>query len=149
MELKKILAITGKPGLFKLVAQSRTGVIVESLEDGKRFPVMASQNVSTLGDIAIFTTEGELPLAEILRTIFTKQDGAAAISTKDSAEVQKYFGEIVPNFDRERVYASDMKKVINWYNMLQKHGLVDLEVEAAAETEETTAEATPAEESAK
>lgn len=147
MELKKILAITGKPGLFKLVAQSRNGVIVESLEDGKRTPITASQNVSTLGDIAIFTDEGELPLVDIFRTIFKKEDGKATISHKESAaSLLSYFTEIVPNYDRERVYASDMKKVFQWYNALQKHGLVDLEVEP--ETTEGTAEEAPAEEKA-
>lgn len=147
MELKKILAITGKPGLFKLVAQSRTGVIVEGLDDGKRIPVMASQNVSTLGDISIFTDEGELPLADIFRKIFTKEEGKAALSHKESgATILAYFQEIVPNYDRERVYPSDMKKVLQWYNALQIHGLVDLEVEEKVEeTPEASSEKNVAE----
>jgi hypothetical protein len=137
MELKKILAIAGKPGLYKLIAQSKTGVIVESLEDGKRLPVMASQNVSTLGDIAIFTDSGEKPLADIFRDIFSKKDGGQAISHKDSpADILAFFEEIVPDYDRDRVYISDMKKVMQWYNTLQKHGLVDMEVEESAAAEE-------------
>ena len=143
MDLKEILSIAGKPGLYKLIAQSRTGVIVESLIDGKRFPVMANHNVSALADIAIYTYSEEVPLADIFRTIFTKEDGGQAISHKSSAaELQTYFEEIVPEFDQERVYGSDIKKVISWYNMLQSKGLVDAEEEVAEEpkSEEKAAE---------
>ncbi len=137
MNLKEILSISGKPGLYKLIAQSRSGVIVESLADGKRFPVMASQNVSSLGDIAIYTYEDEMPLADIFRAIYKKEDGKACISHKESgATIESYIEEIIPNFDRERVYTSDMKKVLSWYNTLHKHGLVDME-EEKAETDET------------
>ena len=140
MNLKEILSISGKPGLFKLTGQTRNGVIVESLLDGKRFPVAASQNVSALGDIAIYTDADEVPLATIFRSIFEKENGGETISHKaDAKELSAYFGEVLPSYDRERVYASDIKKVFNWYNLLQKHGLVDL-VEEAAETEEATAE---------
>jgi hypothetical protein len=135
MELKKILAITGKPGLYKLIAQSRAGVIVESMEDGKRLPVMASQNVSTLGDIAIFTETGEKPLADIFRDIFTILEGQAAMSHKENAsDIMTFFESLVPDYDRDRVYISDMKKVLQWYNTLHKHGLVDLEAEVAEST---------------
>ena len=146
MNLKEILAISGKPGLYKLIAQSRNGVIVESLADGKRFPVAASQNVSSLGDIAIYTYEDEKPLAEIFRAIYTKEEGKECLSHKESnATIEAYVGEIIPNYDQERVYTSDMKKLLNWYNILNKHGLVDLEVEEEAETEEAeSAEATEA-----
>lgn len=138
MDLKEILSITGKPGLYKLIAQSRTGVIVESLLDGKRFPVMASHNVSALADIAIYTYGEEVPLAEIFKTIFKKEDGGQAISHKSSAaELQSYFSEIVPEFDEERVYASDIKKVFSWYNLLQSKGLVDAEEEPATEADTT------------
>lgn len=146
MELKEILSITGKPGLYKLVAQSRTGVIVESLLDGKRFPVMASHNVSALADIAIYTYNEEVPLADVFRSIYKKEDGGEAISHKSSAaELKSYFMEVVPEFDEERVYVSDIKKVLNWYNMLQSKGLVDaeedaVEEEATAENEEKPAE---------
>ena len=140
MELKEILSITGKPGLYKLVAQSRTGVIVESLLDGKRFPVMASHNVSALADIAIYTYSEEVPLADVFRSIFKKEDGGEAISHKSSAaELKNYFLDVVPEFDEERVYVSDIKKVFNWYNLLQSKGLVDAE-EDAVEEEATTAE---------
>ncbi len=136
MDLKEILSITGKPGLYKLVAQSRTGVIVESLLDGKRFPVMASHNVSALSDIAIYTYSEEVPLADIFRLIYKKEEGNEAISQKSSpAELKAYFLEVVPEFDEERVYASDIKKVISWYNLLQSKGLIDAEEEPVEETE--------------
>ena len=136
MDLKDILSISGKPGLYKLVAQSRGGVIVESMADGKRFPVMASQNVSSLGDIAIYTYEDELPLVDIFKNIHEKQEGKKAPSHKESAAViTAYFGEVVPNYDVERVYASDMKKVLSWYNLLHKYGVLDF-TEEAEPTEE-------------
>ena len=136
MNLKEILSISGKPGLYKLIAQSRNGVIVESLAEGKRFPVLASQNVSSLGDIAIYTYEDEMPLADIFRAIYQKEDGKTCLSHRESAAtVESYIEEIIPNFDRERVYASDMKKVLNWYNTLHKHGLIDMEEEESEETE--------------
>jgi len=134
MNLKEILTISGKPGLYKLVAQSRSGVIVEALADGKRFPVAASQNVSSLGDIAIYTYEDEKPLAEIFRAIYTKEEGKECLSHKESnAAIEKYVGEIIPNYDQERVYTSDMKKLLNWYNILNTHGLIDMEEEPAEE----------------
>ncbi len=137
MELKEILSITGKPGLYKLVAQSRTGVIVESLFDGKRFPVVARHNGSALADIAHYTYSEEVPLADIFKSIYKKEDGGEAISHKSSAaELKSYFLEVVPEFDEERVYASDIKKVISWYNLLQSKGLVDAEEEAVEEAEQ-------------
>ena len=141
MNLKEILSISGKPGLFKLTGQTRNGVIVESLLDGKRFPVAASQNVSALDDIAIYTYSEEVPLAEIFRTIFTKTEGGECISHKaDVKELLAYFEEVLPEFDKERVYTSDIKKVFNWYNLLQKHGLVDLVIEEAEKEEAAESE---------
>jgi hypothetical protein len=142
MDLKEILSITGKPGLYKLIARSRTGVIVEAFADGKRFPVMASQNVSSLGDIAIYTDTEEVPLAEIFKTIFTKEEGKETLAPKASgAEIEAYFITILPNYDRERVYTSDMKKVLNWYNILHKEGVITEEA-FAEKPEEEVAEAT-------
>jgi hypothetical protein len=141
MDLKEILSITGKPGLYKLIARTRTGVIVEAFADGKRFPVMASQNVSSLGDIAIYTDAEEVPLAEIFKNIFTKEEGKETISTKSSgADIEKYFAAILPSYDRERVYTSDMKKVLNWYNILYKEGLITEET-LAEKAEEVTEDA--------
>ncbi len=131
MNLKEILSISGKPGLYKLISQSRNGVIVESILDGKRFPVIASQNVSTLGDIAIYTYAEEVPLAEVFKTIMEKENSGEALSHKASGnELTDYFLTILPEFDRERVYTSDIKKVLNWYNLLQKNNLLNLEEEA-------------------
>lgn len=141
MNLKEILAISGKPGLYKLISQSRTGVIVESVLDGKRFPVRASQNVSTLGDIAIYTYSEEVPLADVFKAIYTKEDGAEAIDHKSPAnELTAYFEEILPEYDRERVYNSDIKKVLSWYNLMHKNSMLDF-----TETEEESAEVEAAE----
>lgn len=119
MDLKKIVAVSGRPGLYEIKAQSKGGIIVESLLDGKRFPITVTHNVSVLNDIAIYTYEEEVPLREIFKTIFEKEQGAASITHKSSSkELTTYFSEILPNYDAERVYASNIKKVIQWYNLL-------------------------------
>jgi hypothetical protein len=147
MDLTKVLSVAGKPGLHELVAQSKNGIIVQSLADKKRFPISATTNVSSLNDIAIYTFEGEIPLREIFRNIFKKEDGKAGLSHKESSNaIFTYFNDIAPGFDDERVYVSDMKKVLQWYNILQGFGLVDLEPdeEETAEEEKTeAAEETP------
>lgn len=128
MNLTKILSIAGKPGLHELVAQGKNGIIVQSLADKKRFPISATANVSSLNDIAIYTFDDEIPLKEIFRNIFKKEDGKAGLSHKESSNaIFSYFNDIAPGFDDERVYVSDMKKVLQWYNILQGFGLVDLE----------------------
>jgi hypothetical protein len=142
MDLTKILSVAGKPGLHELVAQGKNGIIVQSLADKKRLPISATTNVSSLNDIAIYTFEGEIPLREIFRNIFKKEDGKAGLSHKESSNaIFSYFNEIAPGFDDERVYVSDMKKVLQWYNILQGFGLVDLEVDEEETTEEEKAEA--------
>ena len=119
MELKDIVAINGKPGLFEIKAQSKSGVIVQSLLDGKKFPVNLTHNISSLNEIAIYTYEEEVPLRIILKTIGEKEAGKEAISHKVSGkELTSYFREILPNFDEERVYTSNIKKVLQWYNLL-------------------------------
>jgi hypothetical protein len=119
MKLKDILAISGKSGLFKFISQGRNGIIVESFEDQKRMVVHSSAKVSALEDIAIFTEKEEVPLAEIFKKIFEKQDGKETISHKSSPEELKNLLEsILPDYDRERVYISDMKKLVHWYNLL-------------------------------
>lgn len=143
MDLTKILSVAGKPGLHELVAQSKNGIIVQSLADKKRFPISATTNVSSLNDIAIYTFEGEIPLKEIFRNIFKKEDGKAGLSHKESSNtIFSYFNEIAPGFDDERVYVSDMKKVLQWYNILQGFGLVDLELDENTETETEAEEKT-------
>ena len=140
MNLEKILAISGKPGLYVLKVQTRTGFVAESLADGKKITVNLKSNVSLLSEISIYTYEGEKPLAEIMQKIADKESKGPALSHKeDNAKLTAYFKEILPDYDEERVYPSDIKKVLNWYNMLQAKGLVTDEVPDAAVTEEVAA----------
>ena len=139
MEFNKIIAVTGKPGLFEILSQTKTGVIVKSIVDGKRFPITATHNVSLLENIAIYTYEEEVPLAKIFKNIADKEDNKEAISHKESAaKLTNYFSEILPDFDEERVYASNIKKVIQWYNTLAKANFdfSSLAVEAVTTEEE-------------
>jgi hypothetical protein len=134
MTLDKILAITGKPGLFALKVQTRTGFVAESLLDGKKVTVGLKSNVSLLSEISVYTNTEEKPLTEIMRAIAIKEDNGPAISHKeDNAKLVAYFLEILPDYDQDRVYPSDIKKIVNWYNMLQAKGLVSKEVPAEAE----------------
>lgn len=139
MNLEKILAISGKPGLYVLKVQTRTGFVAESLTDGKKITVNLKSNVSLLSEISIYTYDGEKPLTEVMQRIATKENKGQAISHKeDNATLAAYFKEILPDYDEERVYPSDIKKVLNWYNTLQAKGLVtDLAPAAAEATEET------------
>lgn len=129
MSLQKILAISGKPGLFELKLQTRTGFVAESFLDGKKITVGMRSNVSLLSEIAVYTYNEEVKLAEVFKAIATKEnDGLTAISHKDENGVLvAYFREVLPEFDEERVYPSDIKKIINWYNMLQPKGIVSVE----------------------
>ncbi len=126
MSLDKILAISGKPGLYELKTQTRNGFLAESLLDGKRLSVSIRHNVSVLSEIAIYTFTEEVPLREIFRKIQEKENGEQAISHKESKnKLEAYFSEVLPDYDEDRVYASDMKKVIQWYNILQSKGITD------------------------
>ena len=125
MNVDKILAISGKPGLFELKIQTRSGFVAESMIDGKRITVSMRSNVSLLSEISMYTHTQEKPLVEILRAIAIKENEGPAISHKeDNVKLLAYFKQIVPDYDEERVYPSDIKKVLNWYNMLQAKGLV-------------------------
>lgn len=143
MNLTGIIAISGKVGLYKVLAQGKNNIIVESLEDKKRVPAYASDRISALDDISIYTYDEDKPLKEIFISIFEKESGKETISHKeDQNKLKGYLLEILPNFDQERVYASDIKKIFQWYNLLLKAGaLVMEEVQ-----EETTAEEAPAKE---
>lgn len=127
--------MAGKPGLFKLIAQNKGGVVVESLLDGKRTSIPATANVSSLGDIAIYTYEEEVPLREVFKAMAAVTEGKEALSHKSSKnELEDFFGEVLPKFDQERVYASDIKKVVQWFNILVKNDLLALlDEEEAAE----------------
>ena len=128
MTLDKILAIAGKPGLFALKIQTRTGFVAESLIDGKKITVGLKSNVSLLSEISVYTYSEEKPLTEIMRAIAIKEDNGPAISHKeDNSKLVAYFLEVLPDYDQERVYPSDIKKIVNWYNMLQAKGLVSKE----------------------
>jgi hypothetical protein len=141
MNLEKILAISGKPGLFILKVQTRSGFVAESLSDGKKITVNLKNNVSLLSEISVYTYEAEQPLAEIMKKIAAKEGNAASISHKsDNATLAAYFKEVLPDYDEERVYPSDIKKILNWYNMMQAKGLVVDEVVAEAGTSETPVE---------
>ncbi len=141
MDLSKILTISGKNGLFKVVTQSKSGLIVESLSDGKRLPVFASDRSSSLEDISIFTTGEDVPLKQVLLTIFEKENGKPSIDAKsDQGALRAKFEEILPDYDRERVYASDIKKVFAWYALLLEKGLITV-----AQEDQEAEEASPAE----
>lgn len=122
MNLKDILAISGYPGLYKFVSQAKNGIIVESLLDKKRFHAYPSAKVSALDDVAIFTTTGETPLKDVLSKILEKEQGAPAINPKTSTndELKTYFSAVIPDYNSEKVYISDIKKVLLWYNILQQ-----------------------------
>ena len=129
MNVEKILSIAGKPGLFELKLQTRSGFLAESLLDGKKITVGLSSNVSLLSEISMYTYTEEKPLVEIMRAIAIKEnEGPTAVSHKeDNAKLIAYFQEILPDYDADRVYASDIKKVLNWYNILQAKGMVSKE----------------------
>jgi hypothetical protein len=125
MNLKDILSITGKPGLYKNVAQSKSGVIVESISDGKRFPVFANDKISSLEEISIFTTGDDIPLKMVFKKIFENEQGGPSADPKSGDKaLREYFKTVVPEFDEERVYVSHIRKILVWYNILQSHQLV-------------------------
>ncbi|MCF8367195.1 MAG: DUF5606 domain-containing protein [Bacteroidales bacterium] len=139
MELKEILSIAGKPGLFKNIGQSKTGVIVESINDGKRFPAFAHERISSLAEISVFTQEDDVPLADVFKKIFEKYEGKEAIDAKSgSNDLRAFMKEILPNYDEERVYTSDIKKLITWYNLLVAKNLLEF----TESVEEVKAEST-------
>ncbi|MDL2222894.1 DUF5606 domain-containing protein [Bacteroidales bacterium OttesenSCG-928-M11] len=141
--LKEILSVSGKPGLYKLVSQGKNMFIAESLIDGKRIPVYARDKVVSLGDIAIYTDEDDIPLGNVLEGIKTKEEGKEIeyASNIQPAELRNYLGEVLPNFDRERVYPTDIKKIMAWYNLLVKNNLIDF---SAKSKEEEAQDETPA-----
>ncbi len=135
IKLKDILSISGKGGLFKFVAQARNGIVVESIEDHKRHVAPSTARVSSLEDIAIFTEGEEVPLSDVFYRIHQKTDGKETLSHKASAEeLTEAFHELVPEYDQEKVYQSDIRKVFQWYNQLHRNQM--LEVVDKTESEE-------------
>ncbi len=141
--LKKILSVSGKPGLYKLVSTSKTITLVESLIDEKRVPIYPNEKIVSLGEIAIYTSDDEVPLKDVLAKIKEKENGEKVSDDKKSGnkELFSYFESILPTYDKEKVYASDVKKIINWYNLLIENK-IDFETEEASEelNEEATDE---------
>ena len=134
--LKTILSISGKPGLYKMLSNSKNMIIVESLQDSKKVPVYARDRMMSLGDISIYTEEDEVLLKEVLCSIKKKEEGKECSMAPNAKadDLRKYFAEILPNYDKDRVYPSDMKKIISWYNLLTTSN-IDFEAEDQAEEE--------------
>jgi len=120
MDLKSIVSISGMPGLFKIISKTQNSLVVESLIDKKRFPVFASHQVTSLEDISVFTTKEDLSLKVVLEKIFILENKGPAIDSKsDDKKLKEYFEKALPEYDKERVYTSHIKKIIAWYNLLQ------------------------------
>jgi hypothetical protein len=136
MDLKEILSISGHGGLFKYISQGRNGIIVEGLEDKKRMNAFSHYKVSSLTDIAIFAESGEVPLRKVFKSIQEIENGGQAFGGKiDEKKLKEYFLKVLPDYDQEKVYTSDIKKVISWYNVLQRNDITNFEEEAAETTE--------------
>ncbi len=125
MKLKDIVAISGEPGLFRFIAQGRNAIIVEHLETGRRSSAFGSSKVSSLEDISVFTDDEDIPLGKVFDRIFEKENGGLTIDSNAAGEdLKKYFAEVIPEYSRERVYVSDIKKIVRWYNILHEKELL-------------------------
>jgi hypothetical protein len=151
IDLTGIISISGQPGLYKIIAQSKNGIIVESLSDKKRLNVYASTKVSTLSDISMFTTGDDKPIEEIMTAIFEKEKGGPAVDNKsDDKAIESYFAGVLPDYDKDRVYISNMRKLFSWYNALQTTGNLKEKEEKSEETaKEEKVKAAKSEEKAK
>jgi ubiquinone biosynthesis protein Coq4 len=134
MEFNKIIAVTAKPGLFQVISQSKSAIIVSSLTNDKKIAISTTQNVSLLENIAIYTYEEDIPLLKVFKAMFQKTEGKEAISHKESSKkLETFFVEVLPDYDAERVYTSNIKKVIQWFNLLVKSGMDFSKIEASPE----------------
>ncbi len=141
MELRDMLAISGQPGLYRYIARSSNGVIVESLIDGKRINASGMSKISALAEIAIYTESEEMPLWQVFEKLYAYTQGKPAVDPKsDAAVLKKTFAEVLPDYDRERVHVSDMKKVFAWFNLLVGAGMTDFRIEKEEQPAEETAE---------
>ncbi len=153
MDLSRVIAISGKPGLYRLVSQTRGGFVVEDLDKGKKISIASNYNVSLLDNVAIYGVSQEYPLAEVFFRIYKKENGGETIDHKSSgSELRAYMEEILPEYDESKVYDSDLKKLFQWYNILHSKGLIEIdlaaveaamaqqEVETPQPTEETVIE---------
>ncbi len=146
MDLSKILSISGKNGLFKVVSQGKNTVIVESLIDQKRFPAFGHEKISSLEEISVFTTGEDISLKDVFKAFFTKLEGKPAPDPKsDNLALKKFFEEMVPDYDKDRVYVSDIRKMAHWYNLLLERQMIEFKEDegpadvppAATDQEET------------
>lgn len=137
--LKTILSISGKPGLYKLISQGKNMLIVETIDaTKKRFPAYGNEKIISLADIAMYTNDSEVPLRDVLRSIKEKENAAIAsidVKKANSEQLREYLAEVLPDFDRDRVYTNDIKKLILWYNILVSNGITDFGEETAVEAE--------------
>ncbi len=136
MDFSKIISIAGKPGLYRIINQSRGGILVSSVDTGKKMAIGQTQRVSALSDISVYTDDGDMPLDTIFERIHAATDGeAVSINTKDDDALRTFFTEVMPEHDQERVYHSDIRKVVKWFNLLLEKGLLsfDKDEDAAAE----------------
>jgi hypothetical protein len=137
--LKGILSISGQGGLFKMIAEAKNNVIVESIVTKKRMPAYSTSKISSLEDIAIFTVEGEVSLKDVFKKIYDLENGGKAIDpSSQNQELKNYFAKVLPEYDKDRVYVSDIKKVFSWYNLLLDNGLMTFEEEKSEEEAEGT-----------
>lgn len=153
MDLSRVIAISGKPGLYRLISQTRGGFVVEDLEKGKKISIASNYNVSLLDNVAIYGVSQEFPLAEVFFRIYKKENGGETIDHKSSGtELRKYMEEVLPEYDDSRVYDSDLKKLFQWYNILHKNGLLNIDLAAveaamaAQQAQEAPVVETPGEE---
>jgi hypothetical protein len=139
MDLTKILSISGKPGLFKMVGETKNGLIVESLEDNKKFPVFSHEQISSLKEISIYTETDSVSLKDVLKKVRELQDDKPVDNPKKASadDLKALFEQLVPDYDKEAVYISDMKKVLTWYNLLLKNDMLDFTEDEEDETTET------------
>lgn len=137
MDLSKIISISGRPGLNRLIAHTKSGAIVESMLDKKRFPAFGTDRISSLEEISLYSEDEDIPLKDVFKAIYNKESGGKSINPKSSGEeLKRYLEEVVPNYDKERVYVSDIKKVISWYNLLHDQNILDFTEEEKEETTE-------------
>jgi Domain of unknown function (DUF5606) len=135
-ELEKIISVSGKPGLFKVISAGKSAVVAESLLDGKRTPILSTQKVSTLADISMFTYEEDVPLRDVLKKMVEVYPNEGPDNKLSGQALREEFKKTLPDFDQDRVYESDIRKLFTWFNLLKKNGLVEFEEEADSEGSE-------------
>ena len=140
MDLSSIISISGKPGLYKIVSQAKNSIIVESIIDKKRFPAYSSDKISVLDDISIYTHNEDKPLKDIFSAIYAKTEGKETLSHKEKiSELISFISDIIPDYDEDRVYPSDIKKIFQWFNILINHSDIEMTKKTDKKTDKKTA----------